>query len=343
MARSRPGPRGAPAPGLPAPAPTPLPTFPPPAKPARSNANTSHPAARSAAHAGRTPSLPAGSAAGAGTAWPRGLGLLSPLKSPHLGVPWDPAKPGGLSCTVLGSGPAGMGQVSPSCFSETPMTQRTPHSRLAPTPGPASPRPPAPDTPGPPTPDTPRPPTLGWQRTGAAPNEPLPPNRHKETILGDPDGKGRARARMRRGSRKCSPEAPAGSPAGTAGPPIQPPVSVPRGLSVPKGGRGTESPGHIPAALEEQDVSFPSSVPPPQHSWAEEPGEGRAEAVGLHACHPWKAGAAMWGGRKCRSISRKPPCPAAASPKAGEGMAAPRPPRRPQRKRLSSPRAPEAA
>lgn len=131
-----------------------------------------------------------------------------------------------------------MGQVSPSCFSETPMTQRTPHSRLAPTPGPASPRPPAPDTPGPPT--------LGWQRAGGAPNEPLarlgraaPPNRHKETILADPDGKGRARARMRRGSRKCPPRSPCGVPSwAQLGPPIQPPVSVPRGLSVPMGAEG---------------------------------------------------------------------------------------------------------
>lgn len=86
------------------------------------------------------------------------------------------------------------------------------------------------------------------------------------------------------------PQAPAGSPAGHSWAPHPSTCVGARGFVCAKGGRGTKPPGHIPPALEEQDVSSPSSVPPPQHSWAEGRGEGRAEAVGPSAAIPGKRG-----------------------------------------------------
>lgn len=160
---SRLGPRGAPgrtgsrpggstALGLPAPAPTPLPTPPRRNQAAPMQTRPTQPPARppTASRGGPRPSQ---------MALPRGPGQpcrgrgdwghWAPPKSPRAqGSPVPPPSPGrGRGCTVPGSGPAGMGQVSPSCFSETRMTQRTPHSRLAPTPGPASPRPQTPPAP----------------------------------------------------------------------------------------------------------------------------------------------------------------------------------------------------
>lgn len=152
-----------------------------------------------------------------------------------------------------------------------------------------------------------------------------PPNKHKEIILGDADWQRQGRGKDEEGEQELPPK----PLQGTAGPS---PSSHLCCVCANGGAEGQSPPGRVPPALEDQDVSSPSSVPPPQHSRAEGPGEGRAGSGDpTPACHPWKAGAAVCGGgrkegRKCRSISRKPPCPAVTSPKAGEGVAAPRPP-----------------
>lgn len=226
-----------------------------------------------------------------------------------------------------------MGQVSPSCFSEMPMTQRAPHSRLAPTPGPASPRPPAPDTPGPQL----------WAGPQCAP-APHGEGSSPKLAQGNHPGRSRrqrqGRGKGEEGEQEMPPQALAGSP---AGPLIQ--CRCP-GVCLCRGGRGTEPPARPHSSCPGRaGCVIPLLCPSPSallgrgDRGKEEPRRrDRAPAI------PGKQGQPCGEeGRKCGSVSRKPPCPAAASPKAGEGEAAPRPPRRPQRKRLSSPRAPEAA
>lgn len=336
MARNRPGPRGAPAPGLPAPAPTPLPTFPPPAKPARSNANTSHPAARSAAHAGRTPSLPAGSAAGAGTASPRGMGPPSPPKSPHLGVPWEPAKPWGAQLHRAGLGArrdgASVSQLLLRNADDSENAAFPPRSNAWPRVTPA------------PSPGHPRAPNSGLAERGSCPQRaPAPPwggQQHPQTGTRKPSWEIQmAKAKPGQGWGGGAGNAPPKPPRGLQLGPSSSHLCRCPGLCLCQGGAKGQSP---PATFL---LPWKSRMchPPPLFLPLSTPGQGglggrRAEAVGTQRLPSLESRGSRVGRKEAQEHFQEAPVPGSRFPKGwGGGGSAPAPPPPPEEAAQLSP------